>query len=94
MNSSEPVSQGESSFLSEVVQASGEKVQACYQCLKCSAGCPVAYAMDIPIRSLDKFNTIIGRGFSHPKRSGSVPPATPVVSGAPITLISQKSWIP
>ncbi|HYA91238.1 MAG TPA: 4Fe-4S dicluster domain-containing protein [Thermodesulfobacteriota bacterium] len=35
------------SFLSEVAQASGETIQACYQCQKCSAGCPVAYAMDI-----------------------------------------------
>jgi heterodisulfide reductase subunit C len=34
-------------FLREVIQASGEKIQACYQCQKCSAGCPVAYAMDI-----------------------------------------------
>jgi heterodisulfide reductase subunit C len=36
-----------SSFLSEVVQASGQTIQACYQCQKCSAGCPIAYAMDI-----------------------------------------------
>jgi heterodisulfide reductase subunit C len=35
------------SFLSEVVQASGETIQACFQCQKCSAGCPIAYAMDI-----------------------------------------------
>ena len=34
-------------FLSETVQASGEKIQACFQCQKCSAGCPIAYAMDI-----------------------------------------------
>ena len=39
--------QKENPFLSEVVQASGEKIQACFQCQKCSAGCPVAYAMDI-----------------------------------------------
>ena len=37
----------ENSFLSEVVQASGETIQACFQCQKCSAGCPIAYAMDI-----------------------------------------------
>jgi heterodisulfide reductase subunit C len=41
------VNQKENHFLSEVAQASGEKIQACYQCQKCSAGCPVAYAMDI-----------------------------------------------
>ena len=37
----------ENTFLSEVHQASGETIQDCYQCQKCSAGCPVAYAMDI-----------------------------------------------
>jgi heterodisulfide reductase subunit C2 len=41
------VNQKENPFLFEVAQASGEKIQACYQCQKCSAGCPVAYAMDI-----------------------------------------------
>lgn len=41
------MSQEENSFLGEIVQASGEKIQACYQCQKCSAGCPVAYAMDL-----------------------------------------------
>jgi len=41
------MSQKENSFLWEVVQASGEKLQACYQCQKCSSGCPVAYAMDL-----------------------------------------------
>ena len=34
-------------FLSEVAQASGEKISACFQCQKCSAGCPIAYAMDV-----------------------------------------------
>jgi len=41
------LNQEDSTFLSEVVQASGETIQACFQCQKCSAGCPVAYAMDI-----------------------------------------------
>jgi len=43
MNSQQEVN----TFLSEVTRASGETLQACYQCQKCSAGCPVAYAMDI-----------------------------------------------
>ena len=37
----------ENSFLSEIVQATGESLQACYQCQKCSAGCPVVEAMDL-----------------------------------------------
>jgi heterodisulfide reductase subunit C len=34
-------------FLEEVERESGEKVRVCYQCGKCSAGCPVGYAMDL-----------------------------------------------
>ena len=37
----------ENSFLAEVIRASGENLQACYQCQKCSAGCPVVEAMDL-----------------------------------------------
>ena len=37
----------DSSFSDLVAQESGESILACYQCQKCSAGCPVAYAMDI-----------------------------------------------
>jgi heterodisulfide reductase subunit C2 len=47
MKPSEQIVQQRHSFLSEIVEASGETPQACYQCQKCSAGCPVAYAMDI-----------------------------------------------
>ncbi len=35
------------SLLSEVFHESGEKIQNCYQCQKCSAGCPLNFAMDI-----------------------------------------------
>jgi heterodisulfide reductase subunit C len=47
MNTSQQPNHQENAFLSEVARASGEKISACYQCQKCSAGCPVAYAMDI-----------------------------------------------
>jgi heterodisulfide reductase subunit C2 len=47
MKPSEQIVQQRHSFLSEIVEASGETLQACYQCQKCSAGCPVAYAMDL-----------------------------------------------
>ena len=47
MNLTSQTIPNQNSFLSEVIQASGEIIQACYQCQKCSAGCPVAYAMDI-----------------------------------------------
>ena len=47
MNLNEPAIAKESSFLLEVAQASGVDLQACYQCQKCSAGCPLVEAMDL-----------------------------------------------
>jgi heterodisulfide reductase subunit C2 len=41
------VAKPDSSLLAEVYQISGEKIQNCFQCQKCSAGCPVNFAMDI-----------------------------------------------
>jgi heterodisulfide reductase subunit C len=34
-------------FIEEVEEASGEKIRICYQCGKCSASCPVGFAMDL-----------------------------------------------
>jgi heterodisulfide reductase subunit C len=47
MNANEQMVPKKGSFLSEVMQVSGENLQACYQCQKCSAGCPVVGAMDL-----------------------------------------------
>lgn len=35
------------SFADEIAQASGQEIEACYQCGKCTAGCPMAQAMDM-----------------------------------------------
>jgi heterodisulfide reductase subunit C len=32
----------------QIYEETGADVRACYQCLKCSGGCPVAFAMDYP----------------------------------------------
>ncbi|MBS3906498.1 MAG: 4Fe-4S dicluster domain-containing protein [Syntrophaceae bacterium] len=40
------------SFLEEVEKWSGEKLSLCYQCLKCTAGCPTAPNMDIRPNSI------------------------------------------
>lgn len=34
-------------FADEVAEASGQNVEACYQCGKCTAGCPLAPVMDM-----------------------------------------------
>ena len=47
MDSSNPETTNNRSLMTEVFQASGEKIQNCYQCQKCAAGCPVSFAMDI-----------------------------------------------
>lgn len=36
-----------SAFVAKVEELSGQKLLACYQCGKCSAGCPVVSRMDI-----------------------------------------------
>ena len=38
----------DSTFRKKIEQRSGEKVSTCFQCEKCSNGCPVSFAMDIP----------------------------------------------
>lgn len=37
----------DTSLQSEIFRISGEKIQNCFQCQKCSAGCPLSFAMDI-----------------------------------------------
>jgi len=41
------VVKADSSFLEEAKKRSGEDLSLCYQCLKCTAGCPTAPYMDI-----------------------------------------------
>ena len=36
-----------SSFVASIEKISGQKLMACYQCGKCSAGCPMAAHMDV-----------------------------------------------
>ena len=36
-----------SEFVAKVVELSGQNIFACYQCGKCSAGCPCAQVMDL-----------------------------------------------
>lgn len=39
-------------FRESICKAAGTDVTACYQCGKCTAGCPVSFAMDIPPRQV------------------------------------------
>ena len=48
MSWSLPPSESHMEFLRQVEDASSQKLSECYQCGKCTAGCPVAFAMDYP----------------------------------------------
>ena len=37
----------ERAFIERIGELSGENIYACYQCGRCSAGCPMAFEMDI-----------------------------------------------
>jgi heterodisulfide reductase subunit C len=43
----DPVIRPDGVFLEVVETRSGEKVSKCYQCRKCTNGCPLAFAMDL-----------------------------------------------
>jgi heterodisulfide reductase subunit C len=43
-----PLRPDDGSFLADVKRGSGVSVSACYHCEKCTSGCPVSYAMDLP----------------------------------------------
>jgi len=36
-----------SDFVKKVAELSGQNIYLCYQCGKCSAGCPMGFAMDV-----------------------------------------------
>jgi heterodisulfide reductase subunit C len=38
----------ESALRKKLEDLSGEKISACFQCQKCTSGCPVTFAMDLP----------------------------------------------
>lgn len=39
--------QGEKTFRDVVIESVGEEILDCYQCYKCSAGCPISFDMDL-----------------------------------------------
>jgi heterodisulfide reductase subunit C len=42
-----PITEAQLKFAKKVEELSGENVRKCYQCGKCSAGCPIADQMDL-----------------------------------------------
>ncbi len=47
-----PASQEQKKLLAQIESEAGTSINQCYQCGKCSAGCPVAFAMDYTPRQV------------------------------------------
>lgn len=47
-----PATEKQKALLAEIEKDAGTNVNLCYQCGKCTAGCPAAFAMDYPPRQV------------------------------------------
>jgi heterodisulfide reductase subunit C len=43
------------SFAKSIINVSGEQINNCYQCKKCTVGCPITFAMDIMPHQIIKY---------------------------------------
>ena len=50
----------ENPLIDELMRISGETLSRCYQCGKCSAGCPVSFAMDLAPAQVMRMLQLIG----------------------------------
>ena len=77
---------------SEVNRLSGQQVELCYHCHKCTAGCPVieqmSYGPDRVLRMVALGETKMR--CSKARISGCVPDATPAQPAAPMTSTSLR----
>ncbi len=48
MNRTLKLNQLDDQFIKQIEQTSGQKLNDCYQCGKCTAGCPIAHSTDLP----------------------------------------------
>jgi heterodisulfide reductase subunit C len=42
-------------FAQQINKMTGQNIDGCYQCGKCTAGCPIAYTMEIPPHEIMRF---------------------------------------
>lgn len=52
MNSINITRSADAAFVDEVERESGQDLSTCYQCGKCTAGCPYTFAYDIPVSQI------------------------------------------
>ncbi len=77
----------------KIAKEADVKLHDCYQCGKCTAGCPMAHAMDIMPRQLVHYMKL-GQNGRDTDQKGlvCVPAVIPVLSVAPTVLIFRGSW--
>jgi heterodisulfide reductase subunit C len=47
-----PASDSQKALIKRIENEAGTSINLCYQCGKCTAGCPAAFAMDYPPRQV------------------------------------------
>ncbi len=72
-------------FAAKISQMIGQNIDGCYQCGKCTAGCPVAYSMEIPPHEIIRLVQTL-RGGDRPKNAHK--------EFADVTVMPRSNWEP